>query len=523
MLNLLIVEDEYMMREGLGRTFPWETWGCSLVGTAENGTKAVDILKMHPMDMVITDIRMPSMDGLELLKYIKEQYPLIKVILLSGYEDFKYAREGLRYGASGYVLKLNLLKELKQEVDKAREEIISSKLMLEDYQISHTIVTQEIMRRTLIGERNSSFLNENSANSLEGISYKCMVIHIKNYYMMLKEMGLEQLSIQINEIEAQLRLSAESMKLEFHVIRVKENELVLIINRSLRTDEQLNELLIEATIADLMKSCAFPVVVGIGDYQQGLNGIVLSYQDARFLTFSSSSYDNTLRYDLAEYPNKHALPEGLLQIEKKILIALEINDKHDTVELTNEWFQAWRELAEINIPLLQQRCLELLTKYVMRFNEMFNVDKEIDNMSLLDIINYEDIDTLNGWFKTKISLLFHHKIIIKRSDVEDRIDRIVKYIHLNAHDKITLKQMAEFVYLNPSYLSVLFKEKTGKSFTDYLIELKIKLAAAYIREGLKVHEAAIEVGYEDLKHFRKMFFKYMGTNPGKVQSENKIE
>lgn len=118
MIKLVIVDDEKMIREGLANTIPWSDLGVEVVGTAGNGQAALEIIKYKKPHIVLTDIRMPKMDGLQLLKTISEEYPKIKVVMLSGYDEFSYAQQAIKYGATDYILKPVNAEELQKLVKK---------------------------------------------------------------------------------------------------------------------------------------------------------------------------------------------------------------------------------------------------------------------------------------------------------------------------------------------------------------------------------------------------------------------
>jgi two-component system response regulator YesN len=123
MYKLIIVEDEFIMRKGLKETIPWTEMGIEVIGIAENGRSAWEMIQKEQPHIVLTDIRLPLMDGIELLKKIKNELPQTEVILLSAYEEFDYAKAGLEYGAAAYVLKLSIKKELTEAVSLVKDRL----------------------------------------------------------------------------------------------------------------------------------------------------------------------------------------------------------------------------------------------------------------------------------------------------------------------------------------------------------------------------------------------------------------
>jgi len=126
-ISMLIVDDEPIISQGLRYTIPWETYGVDVIGEAADGKEALEIIAQQPVDLVLTDVRMPEMDGIELAKTIQAEFPVTRVIIISGYEEFEYAREALRYGVRDYLLKPVDIDQLLDTVQKMKEEIVREK------------------------------------------------------------------------------------------------------------------------------------------------------------------------------------------------------------------------------------------------------------------------------------------------------------------------------------------------------------------------------------------------------------
>lgn len=124
MHNLLVVDDEWMIREGLEKTVPWSDWNIRLVGTAKNGKEAIDKLQKEPVEILLTDIRMPGINGIELIEHCKQQYPALKIVILTGHNEFDYAQKALRLGASDFLLKPTDFDELKKTMLAISRELL---------------------------------------------------------------------------------------------------------------------------------------------------------------------------------------------------------------------------------------------------------------------------------------------------------------------------------------------------------------------------------------------------------------
>ena len=192
-INLLIVDDEPIITQGLRYTIPWDTYGIKVVGEAEDGKEALEILRKQQVDIVLTDVRMPVMDGIELARTINEQMPRTRVIVISGYDEFEYAREAMRFGVKDYLLKPVDIDELLERVNSLKREIIAEK---ESNRNLENTVLQEVKlenewKKSWMVEKAKEYIQAHFHEDLKA-SEVANEMHITpNYFSMIfkKEMG----------------------------------------------------------------------------------------------------------------------------------------------------------------------------------------------------------------------------------------------------------------------------------------------------------------------------------------------
>lgn len=508
MYSLLIVEDEAIMRDGLSTTIPWGEWGFHVSGTAEDGNKALALLEENRADLVLTDIRMPGMTGIELLQEIRKRFHHTKIVLLSGYEEFEYVRQGLAYGASGYVLKMNLLTELKPAILHAKSLIDhdseAALLHRAAEEAGHNIRQREFVRRLLLGESPDGEGAFHLTNST--LEWLPVVLYVNQYFDQMRERGAHAMNEELHGLVKSAESFLNSFERSYILVRIKENEWVA----TFVSDRPLGALaqVIRRRLSELMETVSLQLIAATGETGSPSDELFASYQRTRLAMFVRATPYAASR-QLEPTPSSVALNAS----ESRLLFSLEMGDRDAVNTCLREWFELWRQLQYTSIARLQESCLRFISMLAWRVKELYGEGGNI-GAALVDIVRYEEVDALEAWMQTRIEKLLEQVSAIHSCETEERISRIIAYISANVNEKITLKQMAEFVYLNPSYLSVVFKEQTGKSFTDYVIEAKVRKASNYLAEGMKVKQAAEMVGYEDLKHFRKMFQKFIGANPG---------
>jgi len=518
MIKLIIVEDETIMREGLVKTIPWAEWGFCVTGSAENGKIAYEMVRSNEPDVILTDIRMPVMDGIELLKRINEEYPHIKVVLLSGYEEFEYAKQGINYGASAYVLKLDIVQSLEKTMACIKQKI-ELDIKKED-QLRHRkkTILHSLARETLYGGDTGEYNKNELLAEFKDYCFVAAVFHLNNYYTTIR-LGQSNNTINVlSKIKDIFENELTKYSNNFYLIRLKENELAIIrfdkkaddILKSMVSNEVRQALGVIAENVDEKDS----YVTGIGNPYKGWNGMLNSYQEARHATMyyllnTSSSLIDIDDVEKRKQSNGKDVDYNVLKdIEKKMFFAAETNDLNKAVDLLDKWFAVWMENHNIVSDILQQNCVEVLSVIKWRLKDIYQYNEEDASVEMEEIYEINDIYTLKAYMEHVIK-----NMLGKVDKGSCPVLKAIKLMEEHYMEKITLKEIAEYVYTNPSYLSLMFKEKTGKTFTEYLLELKMQMACKLLKNGIKVHDVAEKVGYSDIKHFREMFKKYAGVNP----------
>lgn len=522
MLNIIIVDDEKIMREGLVKTIPWSKWGFNVVGCAENGKIAYDIVKKNQPDVILTDIRMPAMDGIELLKKVKSEYPQIEVVLLSGYEEFEFAKQGLNYGAFAYVLKLNIMQELEKSMMGVREKIENVLRNRELQKQGKATVLVNHAREVLYGDTSKDRNFDETISKYEKYDFIAAVFHLNNYFTNLRTGGESKMVKRINEIKFAVNEYIPESTENFILLRLKENELTLIriYDKEYRSIKEMFRNEIQQIMSSLSENNDMETsfVIGMGNPYRGWQGLYSSYQQARHATMyyivdTPISFIDVSDLERFKRNSVKGINYNLLkEIEKKLFFASEMNNIDEVISMLDDWFDVWNNNGNIIPGELRQSCIEVLSIIKRRLEGMYHYNENSPGLDMEVIYNINNISNLKEYMTQSIMSLF--KTV--RSVNEDLcpVQKVVNYLEEYFMEKISLKEIAEYVYVNPSYLSVAFRKKTGKSFTDYLIELKIQKACEFIKNGMKVYEAAEKVGYSDIKHFREMFKKYTGVNPG---------
>ncbi len=534
MKKVLLAEDDYSVREYMRSHIAWKQNGYRLVGEAENGIQALELIKRLQPDLVITDIQMPQMNGVELIRRIQEEGLQVKVVVLSFYDDFAYVRDAMKYGAVDYILKHQLTEEsllqVLAEAQKYNGNHYDPKMKEENRLMKRRIQNNlnEIKRR---------IFKELEAGTYEREEWKAFGIPEKEFtflFLCLKLQKDELCSLCLedgkydrdmlqfsvcNVAEEILRQSGECIACAFSsreywiMLWRKGNDRHLSLERSglIRAQELLNQLKIYMGIIS---------AAGIGkaenDWIRARQAIEYARVAADHIFYEG--YENVYEYepnDFTEKINYFVKEDSFLNIVK---------EKQDIAPVLESIFEHAKD-EKLRPRLLFRRAdyLESSLELVRNWLEK-DSGKRIEHIEKGEEYKYRewDYDELKEYFiryGQEIDL-FRQKYLEKQYKREE-INEIIRYIRIHYREDITLAKLAERVNLSRVYFSQLFKKETGMNLTDYLISYRVEKAAELLKRSNKmVYEVAAEVGIPDQHYFNRLFKNLKGMTPAKFREQN---
>lgn len=502
MLKVMIVDDERIIRYGIISMVHWEKLGLELVGEASEGKEGYELFLQKRPDIVITDLKMPELDGLEMVRRIKETDENVKFIILSGYEDFSYAKEAIHLGVSEYLLKSDLMPEdiehiLEKVMKEIRENGAEEKEKTRETKVNIPKLIEEsckgicLLPRALPGELKEE-LNK---------GYCCLCIGRKE----IVEKDFENnLGIYNHEIKNQMEkwMSDYTIYLFYWG---KQVGAVVFYREEDETD--LNNAL-EKSITEMEKQ---GMVITIGRSPHGkqldcahelFKKALVSYDQRAF--YGYGKVIKVARKESDGSGAKDSYPVN--RIEKLV----EYDKQEELVQFLEEIFETIKrrkkceELALVSMDLLL--ILNKIAAKVKDIEEVFQWKKDIYDQYL----RLELVDDIKEWFVEKFVDLQKCKRRLDERSV-DVVDYIEDYIKEHYDRKLSLQDLSEMVGLNKNYLSALFKKKTGKNIGNYITEVKIEQAKEFMKSTtLRMNVIAEKVGYEDERYFYKVFKSYTG-------------
>lgn len=525
MFKVMIVDDEPLVRKGIATSIDWEEHGIQIVQEAANGTEALAKLENEPVDLVLTDIRMPVMSGLDLSRHLKERYPDIAVVLLSGYEDFAYARAAIQIGIHNYLLKpasaselISVVTEVKQrkekELDERRSEInrnliLNANLPYLKWKFLDSLMKEEIDDDGIADKLKTLRID------LRGSEYAIFIIDIYNFAYFtdgLSQKGKEAFTYAVFNIAEEILLSYYS-----GFVCYGENDKIVALFAANKSHSVMD--VCEEIQSKIRRYLKLSVTIGIGKPCASLHQIGSSFKEAnlalREKAFKGSGkiYLYTDRVPTvspkADYLLVSTADEKTAVHNVKLLTAEEFRERIDQYlkKLTAQHYSfegVKRACVRLTI-LIAQQLEDLGLSAVDAF--------ETESPHVL-IERFEVLEDLKAW-------LFHIAenvascIATEREKSSKRIVKeALKFIEERYDQDIGLGDVADHAHVTPTYLSKLFREEMGIPFVKWLNQFRIEKAKTLLQTThLKTYEIAEAVGYLDYKYFSNTFRKYTGVSP----------
>lgn len=537
MYSVILVEDEGLVREAIARNIKWNDLGFELLSTCKNGLEAKEFLVQNKVDLVITDICMPFMDGMELSRFLYENSPDTKIIICSGFDEFGYAQQALKYKVEEYVLKpvtsaefSKLLTNTKEKISKKRDEDFKQNRITRTYFENKDFIKSKILSRLMMGTKDMKDIKkemDEAGISIDSEFYKVAVIELDDYtdIYKLKEEEKRQVDLMLFSISN----IAEEIVNEHNIGEVfygNGNQIYIIFKTSINTitDERIKSIC-EKIQAESKKLFKLDITIGIGSKVKALDELYMSWKDA--LTGIEHRYTlgkgNVIPIEDIKR-NYKSIPEYEEHI-KSILSAIKTGEKQ---EIANQMEKIKSVMKNSNLP--KPKLIMYIQQLAARVNTFVNFS-ENDFRAYLranEIIS-EEIEKSDNIEHTIQYLKEYFMNIAENFDIHK--DSSGKKIALMALDYIEnhykdydigLNSVCTHLCISPSHFSKIFKTNTGETFVEALTKKRMLKAKELLENtSLKNYEIADKVGFNDPHYFSISFKKATGMTPKEYAKERR--
>ncbi len=529
MLKIFVVDDDKIIRRGLKAIIENYSEEIAVIGEASNGKSALGLILQLKPDILITDIKMPVMDGIELIRKVQELGIKLKMIVLSGFDEYKYVREALKLGASDYILKpvennvlLQLLEHLGEqiEIEKKEEErfMLISEKMTESIELLKERFVLDIIDGKWSGEEKE--LNQFEVSGTETFHVALISIDKDMRFLeSLKKSGQGFTVEMLREIMTGCINAAEDL---LKVFLASREERIIMLFASGQANEAQAETAIVRYLEEIRKKLEtemdYKVTAAVTGAFYGIDQCHRFYASAE-ITLQRRFFEGGSRI-IKEWENKplYADKKAVVINEEigALLAEIEIDETEKVKRMSEKFIEKLRS-SNVSPEDFGEEVLSLFVKIFYISDDYKELEREFNSGEagvLYCIKHLSNINYLQEYMTVTIEKIMNRIRSIRKEKGKRVIEICKAYIELHYHEDISLKEVADHVFLNYTYLSELFKMDTGKNFSDFLAETRIKAAKKLLAQTqLKVYEIGPKVGYNEVVSFNRIFKKTVGISP----------
>ena len=539
MIKIFLVEDEVVIRNGIKNSIKWEEEGYEFVGEASDGELAYPLILKEKPDILITDIKMPFMDGLELSEAVKKELPNIKILILSGYNDFDYAKRAIGIGITDYLLKpisadqlLKAIGEVAVTIRKEQEERELLRKYEADMQENMEHDKYEFLTRILT--QHLSMTETLEQGKRLGMDLSAQIYNLLLFKITNSNGHEEAQSRQMIEAFVETEEMMQQMDGVYYFRRGVEGWALLCLaenNEELQQEIELCKSGIEKIVSRYPQMEYFG---GIGEPVERLRELKESFGRAERAfagRFTSSPNQIVSWSELQMEHEDEPAVQGLGSVEaNRELIAKFL--RGGTEEETESFVQAYfDEIPEDNTKSLMMCQYILMDIYisVVAFGESIGISQEKMQQECGDMKDMknciQNVNTMKKYIENLIKGMLRLRDAATGRRYSDIIDTAKVYIMENyMTEDISLNTVSSNVGMSPSYFSSIFSQEVGKTFVEYLTETRMEKAKELLMcSSKKTSEIGFNVGYKDSHYFSYIFKKTQGCSPKEYRMRGKMQ
>lgn len=534
MLNMLIVDDEQKIREGIRNSIDWKKYQINICGVASCSSEAFNIIDQYNPQIVILDIKMSEseMDGLELLEIINEKYQTIKVILISAYDDFEYAQKAIELKAFYYLLKpinsdklLSKVLEAKKAIEQQYQKVKDDQNLNDKLKKYIPILRDSFFIQLAKGKITDPQVINDRADffgiKLNPLKFIILIIEMKEnfYHKTLSEYDLNLFKLAVINTSENLFKEKGYNSYSFNL---DDNIGLLICGNEI--DKSTVKNISKNLQLWVNKSLGLSLTIALGNIYEGFSSISYSYFEAlEALDYKlilgknevidiedvyNSNTEKSIRNNFEEVLNNNII---------KLTNALKLSNSENIESIIDDIMSNFQQAVTIDIKnsghLLFMLSFSLRKSLVLldvNIDELLNKEKDLYNeLKKLETIN--DIKIFIKNYLEKAMKQFQNN---QNHHNSFWVNKAVEYINENVYSNLSLSEVSKAVYINPNYLSKIFKQTMEKSFIEYVTEIKIGEAKKLLGTTCyKIYEIADLLHYKDVNNFTRVFKKVLGVTP----------
>ena len=535
MYKLLLVDDEVLVREAIAENIHWNELGYELLSVCENGKEAIEYIKKNKVDVVITDICMPFIDGIDLSKYIYENHLPINVIIFSGYNEFEYAKKAIKYGVSEYLSKpvtayelSEILGNLKKNLDKKREVEAEFDKLNKSYFKNRILIQSKIIEKLIMGneiEEESRKDIEEYGLQMDYLEYRVAIVEIDIYSDLY---NANEDKIKKGEMKSFViyNISDEIIK-KYNAGEVCKGDnnkglILLWTNHSREFEDKIN-LIFKEIQEEVFKVLKLTITISVGEIVYSLSDLHKSYKDAEQLLFYRYLWDENQIFDREKLKNKLNGSVNLDNVIDKVILGIKLNEKKqieekiiEIQELLKNAYIRKNKICLYLFEIVSQAC-DLLRTYNLTDDFIYRKKEEVITRITESRSLREAMLILKEFCYMSCDEMYKQR----DSDGNKQAMLALDYIEKHYGDfDLNLNVICSYVCVSISHFSTIFKNYTGDTFMEVLMRTRMQKAKELLENtSLKNYEISEKVGFRDPHYFSIAFKKATGKSPKEYVKE----
>lgn len=540
MLKVFLVEDEVVVREGIKNHIDWLQEGFVFVGEASDGELAYPMIQKTKPDIVITDIKMPFMDGLSLSRLIKAEFPAVKILILSGYDEFEYAKEAISIGIADYLVKPvtgdMLLKAVKRVAKTIQEEKIQIEYM-------ETFRREMLENEHLERQRFFNDLISSKSQTLEllekgkrlNIDLSACIYNIILFKVTLTDEDEQEYSEDLIDVGEKVEALAAGKQEIIMFDRPTEGWAFLIKETAERSIAEIQEYYLKEIEKIITAHPSVKYFGAVGMQVNRLRNLPMSFHEAcrafayRYILSGNQvmSYDALQDNKLTQETDINFNPLVIRKLDRKVLEGfLKSGSRSEINQFLEEYFY---NVGEKNLESMLIRQYIVMDMYFSCVSFVESLGHNLGKITELSgdfqkaAANFSTLDNTKQYFRSLIEEVIGIRDLVSMKKYSSLIENAQKYIKDNyQNEEISLNAVAASVNLSPSHFSTIFSQEAGQTFIEYLTGVRMDKAKELLRcSGMKSSEIAYAIGYKDPHYFSYIFKKMQNCTPKEFRTQGK--
>ena len=529
MPGILVVDDLPVIRTGIIHILNQNQFPLQPILEASDGTEAVHKARLHRPDIILMDIKMPNLDGLQATAILRAELQDVKIVMLTAYDEFTYIQKAMKLGARDYLLKpirpaklIELLDEIQREIYEERRNLRTIEMVKDSLQKTLPVIEANLVENLIRGTNPEGATTEESLAFLGKrlVQPAVLVAKIDNFEAVAQGKTAQQLQkIYLSMVDIVRHLLPAPQHTLVGYSKPGRAIIILSCEPPLSTPEHLRNLADRIRQA-IITEMSLTVTIGIGNMYLSLDALPLSYAEANLARrFQSHQGGNAVVHVseiLALSSDRKDDTSYRIQREQDLIHSIKNSDQERANNLANSLVDYLAQRFKTNLEGFKYSCAELVTLVGWAVIGA-GVDQrqvlEISHHQVLSLDSHQNLQEVRTW--TMNSLAEFMAILKKRTDKKDAVLQAIEFIQANyQRADVSLQEVADAVYLSQSYLASQFKATLGVGYVRYLTSLRIEEAKRLLRNtDLSIVAIAEKVGYPNVTNFYRHFQRLENTTP----------